>query len=111
MAIELAPFVKKVVGVDVSQGMLDVFTERAVAAGIAAGKISTVRAELTDAPSKLGGERFDVVLVRPISLCSIDRGRLKHRHSALLHTTTLHRPRISRACSRPSSRLPARSSL
>lgn len=109
MAIELAPFVKKVVGVDVSQGMLDVFTERAAASGIATGKISTVRAELTDVPSKLGGQRFDVVLVRFISLSSTDRGKLKHRRSAHSHTTTLHRPRISRACSRPSLRLAARS--
>jgi len=61
VAKELAAFCKHLVGVDISQGMVDQFNKRADNQ-----KMHAVCVELKGEPGELGNEKFDVIVVRTI---------------------------------------------
>ncbi|KAI0062076.1 S-adenosyl-L-methionine-dependent methyltransferase, partial [Artomyces pyxidatus] len=58
----LAPYAKMLLGVDISQGMVDEYNRRVANQGIAPEEMRAVRAELTGAEGELNGLRFDVVV-------------------------------------------------
>ena len=60
---ELAPYVKSIVGVDISQGMVDVFNQRVANQGIPPEEMKAIRAELKGDDSELDGTKFDVIIV------------------------------------------------
>ncbi|KZO95133.1 S-adenosyl-L-methionine-dependent methyltransferase [Calocera viscosa TUFC12733] len=59
---QLAPFCKTILGVDISQGMVDYYNERVSNQGISPLEMRAVRAELTGSPGELDGKKFDVVV-------------------------------------------------
>jgi len=59
---ELVPYCKRIVGVDISQGMVDQFNNRVYNQGIPPEEMQAVCAELKGIPGELGDEKFDVVL-------------------------------------------------
>lgn len=59
---QLLPHVKSLVGVDISQGMVDAFNQYASKQGIAPDEMKGVRAELKGEDGELDGQKFDVVL-------------------------------------------------
>ncbi|GJE90584.1 S-adenosyl-L-methionine-dependent methyltransferase [Phanerochaete sordida] len=61
VAFELAPHVRTLLGVDISDGMAARFNARAAELGLA-HKARAVVAALTGAPGELDGQQFDVVL-------------------------------------------------
>jgi hypothetical protein len=61
------PFVKSVVGVDISQGMVDAFNARVSAEGLSSTDIHAVNLQLTGEGGELGGQTFDVVVVSALS--------------------------------------------
>ena len=54
---------KSIFGVDISQGMVDVFNQRAASQGIPPEEMKAIRAELKGEDSELDGTKFDVVIV------------------------------------------------
>ncbi|KAJ7494420.1 S-adenosyl-L-methionine-dependent methyltransferase [Mycena galericulata] len=58
----LAPHCKTLVGVDISQGMVDEFNKGVQSLGIPTTQISAVRADLKGEESELEGAKFDVVV-------------------------------------------------
>lgn len=60
---ELAPYARRIVGVDISQGMIDQFNKRLYEQGVPPEEMSAVRAQLRGVEGELEGERFDVVVV------------------------------------------------
>ncbi|TFY81473.1 hypothetical protein EWM64_g2537 [Hericium alpestre] len=61
-ARELAAHAKALVGVDISQGMVDVYNARVANQGIAPEEMRAVRAALKGEEGELGGAKFDVVV-------------------------------------------------
>jgi cyclopropane fatty-acyl-phospholipid synthase-like methyltransferase len=59
----LAPHAKEIVGVDVSQGMVDQFNKRVEEENISREAVYAVRAELKDDESELDGKKFDLIVV------------------------------------------------
>lgn len=55
---ELAPFCKHIVGVDISQSMVDLYNKRDEHKNM-----SAVCAELKGEPGELGDEKFDIIIV------------------------------------------------
>ncbi|KAJ7221543.1 S-adenosyl-L-methionine-dependent methyltransferase [Mycena pura] len=58
----LAPHCKTLVGVDISQGMVDEFNKGVQNHGLSAEQMRAVRTELKGEDSELGGDKFDVVM-------------------------------------------------
>ncbi len=54
---------KSLLGVDISQGMVDQFNLKAANEGIPPRKMGAVRVELKGDPGELGGQKFDVIIV------------------------------------------------
>ncbi|KAI0344984.1 S-adenosyl-L-methionine-dependent methyltransferase [Trametopsis cervina] len=59
---ELYPFVKSLVGVDISQGVVDVYNRRVAEHGIPPEKMKAVRATLKGEEGELDGAKFDVIV-------------------------------------------------
>ncbi|KAI5117257.1 hypothetical protein M0805_006420 [Coniferiporia weirii] len=59
---ELAPYTKKIVGADISQGMVDQYNLRVSNQGIPSDEMCAIRVELTETDDELGGQKFDVVV-------------------------------------------------
>ncbi|GLB35538.1 putative methyltransferase [Lyophyllum shimeji] len=59
---ELAPHAKRIVGVDISQGMVDQFNLRVSNQGIPLEEMQAVCAELKGEQGELGDEKFDVIV-------------------------------------------------
>jgi 2-polyprenyl-3-methyl-5-hydroxy-6-metoxy-1,4-benzoquinol methylase len=62
---ELAPYAKRIVGVDISQASVDVFNAAVADQGIAPEEMRAVCAELKGEEGELDGLTFDVITVRP----------------------------------------------
>jgi len=58
----LAPYCKTIVGVDISQGMVDYFNKRVADQGIPSEEMRAVCAELKGEEGELGGMKFDVIV-------------------------------------------------
>lgn len=68
---QLAPYCKRIVGVDLAEQMVAVFNESVANQGIDASEMIAVQKEvLLDEDSELDGELFDVVLVRLGGMCA-----------------------------------------
>ena len=63
LAAQLAPVTKETIGVDISQGMIDFFDEKAKKLGFASGKMRGFCQELKLDGEELDGKRFDLVIV------------------------------------------------
>ncbi|KAF9559595.1 S-adenosyl-L-methionine-dependent methyltransferase [Agrocybe pediades] len=61
LARELAPHTKSIVGVDISQGAVDVFNERVLNQGIPPEEMRAVCVELKGVEGELDGQKFDVI--------------------------------------------------
>ncbi|KAG6915304.1 hypothetical protein DXG01_012227 [Tephrocybe rancida] len=59
---ELAPYSKRIVGIDISQGMVDQFNLRVSNQGISPEEMQAFRAELKGEVGELGDEKFDVIV-------------------------------------------------
>jgi len=60
---ELVPHVKSILGVDISQGMVDQYNKRVRDEGIPFEKMHAVRCELEGKEGELEGSKFDVIFV------------------------------------------------
>ncbi|KAJ3511264.1 hypothetical protein NLJ89_g4202 [Agrocybe chaxingu] len=58
---ELGPYSKSIVGVDIVQGLVDVYNKRATEKGISPGEMHAVCAELKGEEGELDGRKFDVI--------------------------------------------------
>lgn len=74
---ELAPLCKKIVGVDISQGMVDVYNTRVANQGIDTEEMKAVCVELNGSEDELDGVKFDVALVRFIIIQPGSRSMLR----------------------------------
>lgn len=63
----LRPYVKHILGVDISQGSVDVYNKYAADNGLAS-EMHAVCAELKGAPGELDGAQFDVIIVSQTAL-------------------------------------------
>lgn len=61
MSKEIAPYVKSILGVDISQGMVDLYNETGKKEGF--GGMKAIRAELKGEDGELDGQKFDVIIV------------------------------------------------
>jgi ubiquinone/menaquinone biosynthesis C-methylase UbiE len=61
---ELAPHVKSIVGVDISQGMVDQYNKYVDNQGILPQKMNAVCTELKGQEGELNGRKFDLIVVR-----------------------------------------------
>ncbi|KAG5641802.1 hypothetical protein DXG03_004168 [Asterophora parasitica] len=59
---ELSPYAKRIVGVDISQGMVDQFNLRVRNQGIPPEEMQAFAVELKGEPGELEDERFDVIV-------------------------------------------------
>ncbi|KAF5386915.1 hypothetical protein D9615_002001 [Tricholomella constricta] len=59
---ELALYAKRIIGVDISQGMVDQFNLRVSNQGISPEEMQAVCVELKGEPGELGDEKFDVIV-------------------------------------------------
>jgi len=60
---ELAPYTKSILGVDISQGMVDQFNKRVENQGIPPEEMRAIAVELKgDSDDELGGAKFDVIV-------------------------------------------------
>jgi ubiquinone/menaquinone biosynthesis C-methylase UbiE len=60
----LAPHTGAIVGVDISQGMVDRYNARVAEQGIPVSEMRAVVADLSGSPGELDDLRFDVAVVR-----------------------------------------------
>jgi ubiquinone/menaquinone biosynthesis C-methylase UbiE len=65
----LIPNTKKIVGVDVSHGMVEQFNARVKDQGLSPEQAHAVVAYLKGNPGELDDRKFDVAIVSPHSLC------------------------------------------
>ena len=65
MSRELAAYVKLILGVDISQKMVDQFNLRVANQGTDPSKMRAVSVELKGTDEELDGLKFDVTIVRP----------------------------------------------
>jgi SAM-dependent methyltransferase len=59
----LAPYTHEIIGVDISQGMVDYYNQRVHNQGIPPQEIRAVCAELTGSDTDLDGKKFDIIVV------------------------------------------------
>jgi len=60
---ELVPHVKSILGVDISQGMVDQYNKRVQDEGIPLEKMHAVRCEIEGKDGELDDSKFDVIFV------------------------------------------------
>ena len=60
---ELVPHVKSILGVDISQGMVDQYNKRNQTEGIPLEKMHAIRCQLEGKEGELDGSKFDVIFV------------------------------------------------
>ena len=60
---ELAPYSRSILGVDISQAMVDQYNLRVFNQGIPPEEMRAVCAELEGKEGELGGQKFDVIVV------------------------------------------------
>lgn len=60
---ELCPYVKSILGVDISQGMVDQYNLRVSNQGIPPEEMRAIRYELKGEDTELEGKKFDVIVV------------------------------------------------
>lgn len=77
VSLHIAPHVKSLVGVDISEGMVARFNERASELGLPPSKARAEAIELKGTGGELGGAKFDIVL------CT-----LAYHHLSSISTTT-----------------------
>ncbi|TFK31989.1 S-adenosyl-L-methionine-dependent methyltransferase [Crucibulum laeve] len=58
----LFPYVRSILGVDISQGMIDQYNKRVDAEGVPADSFHAIRAELKGEDGELDGKKFDVII-------------------------------------------------
>ena len=63
IAREILPYSKKIVGVDISEGAINVFNEWVLQQGIPSEKMYGVAVELKGKEGELGAQKFDVITV------------------------------------------------
>jgi maleate cis-trans isomerase len=63
----MEPYIKSVVGVDISQAMVDIYNTRVKKENIDPEKMYAFRGEITEGLTQLGDVKVDVVTVRMIS--------------------------------------------
>jgi predicted TPR repeat methyltransferase len=86
---ELIPHVKSILGVDISQGMVNQFNLRVQNESISPDKMHAVREELEGKEGELDGMKFDVIVVRNICFPYGWILTLTFFFSARQHTTIL----------------------
>ena len=59
----LAPYTHEIIGVDISQGMVDYYNQRVHNQGIPPQEMRAVCAELTGTDADLDGKKFDIIVV------------------------------------------------
>lgn len=70
----LAPYCKKIMGVDISQGMVDWYNMRVRNQGIESEEMEAVCVELKGAEDELDGVKFDVAIVSSSTAIDATRG-------------------------------------
>ena len=60
----LAPYVRSILGVDISQGVVDLFNKRFADKDADQKRFRAVRAELKGVDGELDNEKFHVIIVR-----------------------------------------------
>lgn len=60
---ELVPHAKTILGVDISQGVVDVYNKRFSDQGLGTEVVHAIQKELTGAEGELDGRKFDVITV------------------------------------------------
>ena len=60
---ELLPHVKAVLGVDLSEGVVDVYDRRYAEQGLSSDVAHAITTEITGAEGELDGRKFDVIIV------------------------------------------------
>lgn len=63
VSLPLVPYVKSILGVDISQGVVDKYNKRAIGQGFDPTKMSAVRFELKGVEGELDNKKFDVIVV------------------------------------------------
>jgi len=63
----LAPYTKKIVGVDISQGMVDYYNQRVYNQGISQDEMKAFCVQLTGADTDLDGQKFDIIVVSTLT--------------------------------------------
>lgn len=65
MSRELAPHTKSILGVDISQGMVDQYNKRVENQGISPEEMRAIAVELKgESEDELDGAKFDIIVVR-----------------------------------------------
>ena len=64
----LSEHVKSIVGVDISQGSVDLYNARAAQLARTPEEMKAICKELKGEPGELDGAKFDLIVVRPSSL-------------------------------------------
>ncbi|KAF9009516.1 S-adenosyl-L-methionine-dependent methyltransferase [Cyathus striatus] len=59
---EIAPYVKSIVGVDISQGVVNIFNEQFVKQGYPPENFYAIQADLKGEEGELDGKKFDVII-------------------------------------------------
>ena len=54
---------KSILGIDISQGMVDQYNLKVANEGISTRKMGAIRIELQGGAEELGGQKFDVIVV------------------------------------------------
>jgi len=97
---ELAPHAKCIVGVDISQNMVDHYNQSVANQGIPPEEMRAVCCDLTAVPDQLDGMKFDVVVVSlPVACDSY------HRDDAYNFDASVHPPTTISLPSKTSLRL------
>jgi 2-polyprenyl-3-methyl-5-hydroxy-6-metoxy-1,4-benzoquinol methylase len=63
MSRNLAPYTKKIIGIDISKGMVDYYNQRVYNQGIPQDQMQALCVQLTGADTDLDGQKFDVIVV------------------------------------------------
>lgn len=63
MSRNLASYTKKIIGVDISQGMVDYYNQRVYNQGISQDQMQALCLHLTGAETDLDGQKFDIIVV------------------------------------------------
>lgn len=87
---QLSPYCKSVVGVDISQAMVDLYNESARNQGLSGDELRAVCFDVLDnkfSSDCLNGQKFDVVVVSNVLLWSLQLSTYRLMESAPRHTT------------------------
>lgn len=59
----LAPYTHEIIGIDISQGMVDYYNQRVHNQGIPPDEMRAICVELTGTDTDLDGKKFDIIVV------------------------------------------------